>query len=385
MDTKNFFLGSNIHFEPDLELELREVWPYLIDLDGRPHAHPLLILEQVPGGLLIEAPLHIGLQLHFSLKLANRILLRLKEFRVRDFPKMFQQFSELKKNIFLQGLHLDFQISAKESRLNNEKRIQQILVEIFGEPHHTASQTLFVRMHDDLCTVSLDCTGTHLHKRSERQSQGAAPLRETLAAYCARRLIGDSNPALLKNVTLVDPMCGTGSLLREACSLYQMTLREDFAFLEWTQTPKILKSAGLKGNYPKISTLFKAIRGTDIDTEAVARAQENFSKIQSVHDFRERDLFADSVQLEGEILAPVWVISNPPYGERMKANFTPIQLLQQIETTCRPERVGLLLSDSQALQLENSLPAQKSSLKISDSQSFKNGGIAVRFVVLTHL
>ncbi len=379
---KNFFLGSNIHFESELELELREVWPYLIDLDGRPHAHPLVILEQVPGGLLIEAPLHIGLQLHFALKLANRILLRLKEFRVRDFPKMFQQFSELKKNVFLKALHLDFQISAKESRLNNEKRIQAILVDIFGEPHQTASQTLFVRMHDDLCTVSLDCTGTHLHKRSERQSQGVAPLRETLAAFCARSLIGESSPALLKNVTLLDPMCGAGSLLREACTLYQMTLREDFAFLEWNQTPKILKSSSLKGNYPKAPTLFKSIQGRDIDPEAILRARENFLKISAPHEFWVRDLFVSGKKTEEKNADTTWVICNPPYGERMKANFSPMQLLQQIEAEFRPHKVGILFSESQALQLENSLSAQESNLEIIDSKAFKNGGLAVRFVVL---
>jgi putative N6-adenine-specific DNA methylase len=376
---KKFFVGSNIHFESELEQELREVWPYLIDLDGRPHANPLVILEQVPGGLVIEAPLHIGLQLHFFLKLANRILLRLKEFKVRDFPKMFQQFTELKKNIFLQGLHLDFQISAKESRLNNEKRIEQILVDVFGQPHETASQTLFVRMSDDLCSVSLDCTGTHLHKRTERQSQGTAPLRETLAAFCARQLIGDSNPQMLKEITLIDPMCGTGSLLREACTLYQPTLRMDFAFLEWSQTPKILKSLSLKGNYPQWPVLFQQVIGKDLDPAAIPRAQRLFDKIPGVHHFEVQDLFQQNQpQSLVQSLRKTWVLSNPPYGERLKASFSPAQLLQQIEKIYQPERVGLLLSEFQAQELER---MRDSSLKLHSQGSFKNGGIPVRYLV----
>ncbi len=377
-----FFIGTNIHFESELEQELREVWPYLIELDGRTHSNPLVIVEQVLGGIIIEAPLHIGLQLHFYLKLANRILLRLKEFKVRDFPKMFQQFSQLKKNIFLQGLHLDFQVSAKESRLNNEKRIEQILVEVFGQPHETASQTLFVRMSGDICSVSLDATGTHLHKRSERQSQGAAPLRETLAAYCARTLVGSASPSELKPISLIDPMCGTGSLLREATTLYQPTLRTDFAFLEWSQTPKILKSFTLRSNYAKFPALFERVIGLDSDPAAVERATQNFAKLEVVSHFQQQDVFKSS-----EILHPKkdnrqnWILSNPPYGERMKANFTTTELVQQLDLTYQPSKIGLLVSESQFQNLLSSLQ-EIPSFSLQTQSAFKNGGIPVRFLVL---
>ncbi|MEZ0392068.1 MAG: RNA methyltransferase, partial [Pseudobdellovibrionaceae bacterium] len=320
---RRFFVGCNIHFESELEKEIREFWPYLIELDGRPHAHALTILETVPGGLLLEAPLHIGLQINFFSKLANRVLLRVKEFKVRDFPKLFQTLQSLKKDPLLQNLKFNYQVSASESRLNNEKRLKEILLEVFGAETEDSEQSLFLRMHQDLCSLSLDSTGLHLHKRSQRTSQGAAPLRETLAAFCVRKLIGDEGIAFLQKFTLVDPMCGTGTLLREAATLYQPTLRHDFSFLQWAQTPKIFKSSQLRNNYPEFHPLFAGLKGLDRDEKSVERAQASLQALGHSSEISNEDLFKTTAKSE----KLCWVIANPPYGERLKAEFTPRDLL----------------------------------------------------------
>lgn len=376
---RKFFVGCNVHFESELELELKEVWPYLIELDGRPHANALDILEVVPGGLLLQAPLHIGLQLNFFLKTANRILLRVKEFKVRDFPKLFQQIGDLKKDPFFQNTRFQYQVAASESRLNNEKRILQILKEVLGEEDPESPQSLYVRMYQDLCSISLDTSGTHLHKRTERLSQGAAPLRETLAAFCARRLIGDQSAIELREIELVDPMCGTGTLLREAATLYQPTLRDDFSFLQWNTTPKILKSASLKSNYPEMPWLFKSLRAADLDPEAVERAQSSLQSLGCPLQVDRQDLFQQKpLPSNGER----WVLSNPPYGERLKADFEPRQLFTQLDKVYRPTRMGLIVSERQASSLMQvtGLP-----LKLENNWSFQNGGIKVQFLLFSRL
>jgi putative N6-adenine-specific DNA methylase len=387
---RKFFVGCNIHFEEELAAELQEIWPFLIGLDARPHAEPLRIVEVVPGGVLLEAPLHLGLQINFFSKLANRILLRVKEARVRDFPKLFQMMKELRKDPFLQGLVLQAEVSAKESRLNNEKRIEEIFREIFGD-HPEAEQTLYIRMSQDLCSISLDCSGTHLHKRSQRTSQGEAPLRETLAAFVLRKMIGPRSAAELQDVTLIDPMCGTGTLLREGALLFQPSMRQDFSFLQWSQTPKLLKSEGLRGNYPRLPFLFRSLKAFDRDSDSVARAQASLSEIpgqitggrenhpQPIHFTAQKEDLFQANPHSRDSTGPVWVISNPPYGERLKAEFTVPELITQISRIHNPDRLGLLMGENQARTLKQAqLPA---SLKLQEQWPFQNGGLRVVFSI----
>lgn len=301
---RKFFVGCNIHFESELELELREIWPLLIGLDGRAHGDPLEILEMVPGGILLQAPLHLGLQINFFSKLANRVLLRLHESRVRDFPKLFQILKDLRKDPFVQGQNLGVEVAASESRLNNEKRIEEIVHELYGV-HEDSPQRLYIRMYQDLCSVSLDTTGSHLHKRSQRVSQGEAPLRETLAAFVLRKMIGERSAAELQTIDLVDPMCGTGTLLREASTLFQASKRQDFSFLSWPQTPKLLKSSGLFGNYPPQPSLFSQLKAADNDAASTERAQNSLSQLGRPFSVETQDLFQAPAT---DASSPVWVI-----------------------------------------------------------------------------
>jgi putative N6-adenine-specific DNA methylase len=375
---KKFFVGCNLQFEEELVQELQEFWPYLLNLDGRPHSESLKILELVPGGVLLEASLHLGLQINLFSKLANRVLLRLQESRLRDFPKLFQTLKALQKHPFLQGLELDSEISAKESRLNNEKRIREIVQEIFGV-HEASEQTLYIRFHQDLCSISLDSSGQLLHKRSQKEEQGTAPLRETLAAFAVRKLIGDRAASQLQEIELIDPMCGTGTLLREASGLYQPVPREKFAFQSWSTTPKLLKSSGLKGNYPNFPSLFARLVGFDRDPVAVEKARLLLHGFGERAQIDKRDLFKNPTSFSEPKIR--WVISNPPYGERLKVDFSPLQLLQQIQKVYAPQRVGLVLSENQSRQLRS---AQVDGLHIESQWPFSNGGLSVAFSIFSN-
>jgi putative N6-adenine-specific DNA methylase len=381
---RKFFVGCNIHFESELESELREIWPLLIGLDGRAHSDPLEILDIVPGGVLLQAPLHLGLQINFFSKLANRVLLRLHESRVRDFPKLFQILKDLRKDPFLQGQELGVEVAASESRLNNEKRIEEIVHELYGV-HEDSAQRLYIRMYQDLCSISLDTSGSHLHKRSQRLSQGEAPLRETLAAFVLRKMIGDRSAAELQNITLVDPMCGTGTLLREASTLFQASKRQDFAFLSWPQTPKLFKSSSLFGNYPPQPSLFSHLKAADKDAASTERAQNSLSQLGRSFEVETRDLFQSSVAIartpDPGHQSSVWVISNPPYGERLKADFSAEELISQINRVYQPSRIGLLLGENQTRSLKQT--ALPSGLKIESQWPFQNGGLRVAFSIFS--
>ncbi len=383
---KKFFVGCNLKFEDELETELREVWPFLLDLDGRPHAQSLQIIEKYPGGILLEAPLHLGLQLNSFSRLANRVLLRLMEFKVRDFPKLHQKLLQLKKDPFLQGLQFQFKIAASQSRLNNEKRIQQVFEQIFGPENPSHKDTLYVRMFDDLCTISLDTTGEHLHFRSRKTELGKAPIRETIAAFCLRKMMDGFSRSHLQEISLIDPMMGTGTFLKEAHQLFRRSSRSDYAYLYWAQTPKLLKSESLAKNDLTDQALFGAYYGSDRDSGVVKIAREQLSNLIPLAHLKEQDLFKAPVMKN----IRSWVISNPPYGERLQVDFTPSQLFQKIIESYNPEQIGLVLSENQFKELlrtyeqaqGTSKPAEER-MHLKDNWSFNNGGLGVRFVLFS--
>lgn len=401
---KKFFVACNLDFETELEAELGEIWPFLLGLDGKSHSESLNLVERVPGGLVIENSFHLGLQLNFFSKLANRILLRLAEFRVRDFPKLFQKLQDLKKDPLLVGKKFQFEVAASQSRLNNEKRIREILIEVFGpEPKisdgngiatgiDAGIDTLYVRIHDDHCSISLDTSGIHLHKRSELWKTGPAPLRETLAAFCGRKLIEGLTFTDLRDFTLIDPMAGTGTLLLETALLWQPSPRHDFPFLNWKQTPKILLSPSLRKGYAVFPKIFKGVRALDQDPEILKVAQDRLQASGLEFQVEAADLMKTAIAKEG----PCLVISNPPYGERMQAHFKPLELLEQIDQIYRPRRIGLLFSEAQMRLVRKEIQdlkqtksnrsfegASQKPLQISHDFPFKNGGLAVHFMIFS--
>jgi putative N6-adenine-specific DNA methylase len=377
-----FFISCNLDFSGELQKELDEMWPRLLNQSAQKNEEPLKIVEIYPEGILIEASFHLGLQINFFSKISNRVLLRLTEFTARDFPKVFQRLTALKKNpIVLDALKqgLQFSVSCSGSRLNNEKRIEEILREIFPEQNQS-TQALFVRIHQDLCTVSLDTTGKNLYYRSEREEQGPASLRETLAAFCGRKLIEDLKADELKDLTLVDPMAGSGTLLLETSQLSQMSPRNEFSFLSWPQCPKLFKTELFRKNFKPLPLLFKQLFAADNDPEAVTLCQKRLAKQELLSQVKCQDLMQDSTVFEG----PCLVISNPPYGERLKAEFNADELMHKIIETYRPQRIGLLLKDTQSKPLETQ--AKNETLKayeLISKSSFLNGGLRVSFHVFS--
>lgn len=95
MRKEKFFIACALGVEEELHRELQEVWPYLRQADGQLQIQNLPECEVFQGGLEFETPLDLGLQLNFFLKLANRILLRVDQFRVVDFPKLFHRSMQI--------------------------------------------------------------------------------------------------------------------------------------------------------------------------------------------------------------------------------------------------------------------------------------------------
>ncbi len=170
--------------------------------------------------------------------------------------------------------------------------------------------------------LSVDLGGGPLHRRGWRQTQGEAPLKETLAAAVLMR--GDWPRVHADGGALLDPMCGSGTLLIEgalmAADVAPGLMREAQALRtpsRWRQFDAVTWRALIDEAEARAQTgraaLRACIRGSDVDPHAIRAAREN---AQDAIGFDVRDVATLPAQPEPRGL----VVCNPPYDARLAAD-----------------------------------------------------------------
>lgn len=333
-----FFISCALDGETVLAQEIRNVWPYLLGKDLQVHQLPVPELKIVEGGVELECDYLAGIQFNYFLKTANRIMLRLLSFTARDLPKFYNKVLGFNWDEYLSsGQEVHLKVAASESRLNNEKRLQESFTAALEQKKiHIASEkpvvesnlavSIYVRVHQDVCTVSLDTSGEHLHKRGWMPFRGEAPLRETLAA----RMLWELQAISSVGDVLFDPMMGSGTLLLEARSQGHGNFRRHYSFLLFKKTPKVLRSELFCLNYRQAPVQrYSRLIGQDIDEKMVSVVQKNYEKLESILKETEKKSF-QSIALDvssGDSLAKprnvnipkdCIIVCNPPYGERLE-------------------------------------------------------------------
>ena len=175
-----------------------------------------------------------------------------------------------------------------------------------------------VRLHKDKAILGVDMVGGGLHQRGYRPESGRAPLRETLAAAIILRSGWSSDKPLL------DPMCGSGTLLIEAAMMaanmapgvnrahWGFESLQDFEPELWAEI-KSEASVQARRGVKKVDAKFF---GFDNDARVLKTAQDNARRagVDSLIEFKLGDA-AEITRPEG-FEAGV-IVSNPPYGERL--------------------------------------------------------------------
>ena len=172
-----------------------------------------------------------------------------------------------------------------------------------------------IHIYKEICTVSLDSSGSSLHKRGYRQVTGPAPLNEVLAAGLIQLSGWD------KTIPLYDPMCGSGTILIEANMLARNIasgyFRPGFGFEKWQDFDAELWKKIREEEDAKIKNVEVEILGSDISSRAIATATKNIGFTK----------YADQIQLEVSDFtntipktAAGMIIFNPPYDERMQVD-----------------------------------------------------------------
>lgn len=286
-------------------------------------------MQFVSGGIEFAGRLQACYLIHLYSRIANRLLMRIGEFKATGFAALEKKAAEIPWELFIYpGFTVEISVTAKQSRLIHTgaiaERIERGVFTRLGgsrnREHALFSQRIFVRAVEDRFTLSLDASGEPLYKRGLKTHGGSAPLRETSAAAILR--IAGYRPDL----TLLDPMCGSGTFSLEAALMARNIPPgwfRAFAFMGWPafrdqQWAYLRRKAQAQVFDGKPAP----IMASDISISACRRLTECLS----IHDLlntvqvRPMDFFDMSpVTLPGmgETNGPGVIVLNPPYGRRL--------------------------------------------------------------------
>jgi putative N6-adenine-specific DNA methylase len=337
---------------------------------------PVSEMTSIKGGLSLKADIEWIIQAHALLKIPTRILMRMAEFKVRDFPKLYQKMLNFKWTPFLSHPQPEWEITCTRSRLMHTGRIEETLNKSIHEAlkrqplnqdwekKKYSPQCFYVRICDDVLTLSLDLTGVPLYKRGYQVIKGEAPLRENFAAaFVFEMMLNES-----QEITLVDPMCGSGTFLTEALTFFMPLHLRKFSFEEAPffkgRTFKIIP------NDEKLP--IKRLLGFDINDELINRVKKALAPSSPIQ-LNCRDSLKDKLTEE-----EVFIICNPPYGERIKIQGKRGHYLSEawkkfIEID-RPLKFGWLLPSDM-----DDLFHHPKGYELLSKRQLRNGGMAVTF------
>ena len=261
------------------------------------------------------------------LRTAERVLLKAGSFKAETFEELFQGTRNIPWEDFIpeDGKFWVAKASSIKSKLFSPSDIQSIMKKAMVErlknrygvtwfPENGASYPLRVFLYKDMVTVGIDTSGESLHKRGYRTLTSKAPITETLAA--ALILLTPWN----RDRILVDPFCGSGTFPIEAAMMavnMAPGMNRSFLAEEWRN---VIKRKCWYEAMDEAGDLVEEdvqvdIQGYDVDGDIVKAARTNAQSAGVDHmiHFQQRPVSALSHPKKYG-----FIISNPPYGERIE-------------------------------------------------------------------
>lgn len=273
------------------------------------------------------------------LRTAERVMIQVGRFKATTFEELFQGIKNLPWEEYIpeDGKFWVKKASSINSKLFSPSDIQSIakkaMVERMKQKYHKewfkedgAAYPVRIFLLKDEVTVALDTSGDSLHKRGYRTMTSKAPLTETLAASLIMLT------PWRKDRILVDPFCGSGTFPIEAAMIAANVapgMNRDFTAEEWTNMiDRKLWYECVKEAEDMIDTTVKVdIQGYDIDGDVIKAARENAKRagVEHMIHFQQRAV--------ADLSHPKkygFIITNPPYGERLEDKADLPELYTQI-------------------------------------------------------
>lgn len=261
------------------------------------------------------------------LRTTERVMIKIAQFRATTYEELFQGTRAIRWQDYIpqNGKFWVTKATSISSKLFSPSDIQSVMKKAIVEklktvyrtdwfPEDGASYPLRVTINKDIVTIGLDTTGDSLHKRGYRTNTVKAPITETLAA--ALIMLTPWNGERI----LVDPFCGSGTFAIEAAMIAANMapgLNREFLSQTWENivSKKCWYDAIDEANELVDLDVDTDIQGYDIDAFAVkaARANAENAGVENLIHFQER-----SVDKLSHPKKYGFIITNPPYGERLE-------------------------------------------------------------------
>ena len=258
------------------------------------------------------------------LRTAERVLIKVKEFKATSFEELFNAtkavdwWKFIPENGFIHVTGKSIKATL-HSVPDCQSIVKKAIVKSMQEKYNVdwlkedgPEYKVEVAILKDVVTLTIDTSGPGLHKRGYRANAGAAPLKETLAAALVLISKWDNN------LVLEDPFCGSGTILIEAALIGKNIspgLNRKFVCEEWPLIGKEVFDEVRENARNVIKNDVKlTMMGYDIDGRVLATARANAKKAgvgDCIH-FQRRDVKDFSSNKKCGIM-----ITNPPYGERL--------------------------------------------------------------------
>lgn len=278
------------------------------------------------------------------LRCAERVHLKIAEFKATSFDELYERTKAIDWSRYIPyGANFPVsKASSIKSKLFSTTDIQSIVKKAIvdslkksymetGMLKETEEKyPIYVFLHKDTVVLSIDTSGTALHKRGYREKSNKAPIRETLAAGLIK--LTPWRPGR----TLVDPMCGSGTILIEAAMMginMAPGMNREFISEKWRTIDKKIWWDVRKEAFDKLNDTkdFK-IYGYDIDSESIELAKEN-AEIAGVEDYIEFNV-GDARKFSTDEEYGM-IITNPPYGERLEDEENVKLLYKELGYMCK--------------------------------------------------
>ena len=262
---------------------------------------------------------------NFCTRTAVNVLKPIKEFKAKDADEVYEEAKKIdwEKYMDVKSTFLVDSVIFSENFRHSKfvaYRVKDAIADYWREksggdrPNVVISNPdlrIHVHIAEDEVTIALDSSGESLHQRGYKTATVQAPLNEVLAAGLIMLTGWDGE------CDLIDPFCGSGTILIEAAliaqNVYPGVFRKEYAFEKWKDFDADLFDRIYNDDSQEREFDHK-IYGYDINRQVVQIATNNVlnAGVKDIVSVEQRDFYEFEQPLDKAIM-----ITNPPYGDRI--------------------------------------------------------------------
>lgn len=344
-------------------------------------------VKMMPGALSFDGNKLDAYKVCLWSRLANRVIWVLAEGKADSADELYNTAMSVDWPMHMNSNHtLSVQFVGTNRAIKNTQfgavRIKDAIVDLFVEQgmarpsveRKSPDIPVYARLGRDKVTIGLDMAGASLHQRAYRQQTGDAPLKEHIACAMLQR----SGWANNTDVPLVDLMCGSGTIAIEAAYMARNIApgikREYWGFNSWLGHEPAIWDELVTHAQSVQQPMTTKIYASDVSRKLIQVAKTNadiagvFSDIQFSHQ--------DAVKSSPPVATPGYVVTNPPYGERLGELTELIPLFsdwgKRLKVAWKGWNISLLSSNRDLLRVMK--------LRASKEYALNNGKLECKLV-----